>query len=296
MYKKCLFVAILFWSIDVLAQPTTRISVEAPELKDEILLSSDSSAISEEVWLIDESMYQVRNVTQATLLPFIPKVKRSDAAVIVAPGGAFLGLAIEKEGWKVAQFLADNGVTAFVLKYRLVPTVADQSTFIDQMTAAMKGKPSPVNIPEDTPEFAVNDGLEALRYLRNNAEHYGLNTSQIGFMGFSAGGFLTRSVVEHGGKDKPNFVAPIYPNMKWLDVPDDAPPMFVVIAADDFLLDMAPDFGLIQSYRLANRPIEMHLLSEGGHGFGLGQKNPASRDWPTLMLKWMDRLHLFNNE
>lgn len=296
MKYKLVIALVFFCSSTVYAQPKTRIAVDAPAIDGEIILSEGAGISSSEVWSIDADMYQVRNVTQATLLPFLPTKKRSKAAMILAPGGAFLGLAIEKEGWDVAQFLADNGITAFVLKYQLISTEPDQATFIDQMNAAMNGRPSPVSIPDDTPSFALKDGLNALRYVREHADEYGLDPYQIGFMGFSAGGFLTRSVVEHGGKDKPNFVAPIYPNMKPLNVPSDAPPMFVAIAADDFLLDMAPDFGLIQSYRAAKRPIEMHLLPEGGHGFGLGRENSATSEWPGLLMQWLTRLGLFKDE
>jgi len=275
------------------AQPSSRTVTTKPDISNEIPLLSEQG-IEQEVWFIDQGQYQVRNVTRPTLTVYQPTKQKSKAAMIIAPGGAFLGLAIEKEGWKVAEYLNEHGVTAFVLKYRVTPTHPDQNTFIDQMIDAMQGKESPVKIPDDTPDFALQDGLAALRYVRENAVQYGIDPSKIGFMGFSAGGFLSRSVVSDGASDKPNFVAPIYPNMKSMIVPNDAPPMFVAIAADDFLLDMAPDFALLQSYRSAKRPIEFHMLTSGGHGFGLGSQNPATKDWPGLMIEWMRRLALFD--
>jgi len=95
--------------------------------------------------------------------------------------------------------------------------------------------------PSDTPDEALADGLAALRYVRQHPDKFGVDPHRVGFMGFSAGGDLTRSVVSKGGSDAPDFAAPIYPSMALLHVPADAPPMFVLIAADDFLLGREPD-------------------------------------------------------
>ena len=109
-------------------------------------------------------------------------------------------------------------------------------------------------------------------------------------MGFSAGGFLTRSVVGQGGATMPAFAAPIYPNMAAMDVPADAPPMFVTIAADDFLLRNVEGFPLVESYRKAGRPIEFHLLANGGHGFGLGKAGTAADGWIEQFFRWLDSI------
>ncbi len=70
-------------------------------------------------------------------------------------------------------------------------------------------------------------------------------------------------------------------------MPADAPPLFVTIAADDFLLAGIEGFPLIESYRAAGAPVEFHLLTSGGHGFGLGRVGEPSEGWPMLMLRWM---------
>src|SRR5690349_21375739 len=81
-----------------------------------------------------------RNVTVATLTPFLPDpAKASGAAVVVAPGGGFRTLSMENEGWNVARALAERGVAAFVLKYRLVQTPAD----LDEFAKAPMGAPPP---------------------------------------------------------------------------------------------------------------------------------------------------------
>jgi acetyl esterase/lipase len=229
----------------------------------------------------------VRNVTRATLTPVLPAGLGSGAAVIVAPGGGFLGLAIEDEGWKVARWLANHGIAAFVLKYRVLPTPRDNAVFQDSLARAMRGEKTGVTPPDDTPAEALADGIAALRYVRGHAGEYRIDPKRVGFMGFSAGGFLTRSVVADGGADRPDFAAPIYPNMKPMKVPADAPPMFVTIAADDFLLQRAGGFGLIDSYRAAGRSIEFHLLADGGHGFGLGKAGTASEGWIERFYTWL---------
>ena len=106
-------------------------------------------------------------------------------------------------------------------------------------------------------------------------------------MGFSAGGFLTRSVIANAGNEMPAFAAPIYPNMAAMDVPANAPPIFVLIASDDFLLERG-GLGLVQSWRTAKKPIEFHLLANGGHGFGLGRPGTSTQDWMELLYRWLE--------
>lgn len=242
-----------------------------------------------EVWHRDNGQVAVRNVTHATLTPVLPVGGGTGAAVIVAPGGGFLGLAIEKEGWDVARWFANHGVAAFVLKYRVLPTPASQAEFSDKLSRMLKGEKTDMALPDDTPAEALADGLAALRHVRAHAAEFGVDPTRIGFMGFSAGGFLTRSVVANAGADMPAFAAPIYPNMRPMVVPDNAPPMFVAIAADDFLIGMAGgQTALIDSYRKAGKPIEFHLFQRGGHGFGIGNAADTSSGWPDLMLRWLD--------
>ncbi len=242
-----------------------------------------------EQWMVQNGVVGVRNVTVPTLTPVLPSGTSTGSAVIVAPGGAFLGLAIDHEGWQVARWLANRGIAAFVLKYRVLPTPVDNDQFRLENNAMRNGGKASFAPPEDTPPEALADGLAAIRYVREHAEEFGIDPERVGFMGFSAGGFLSRSVVEHGGAGMPDFVAPIYPSMAPMNVPENAPPMFVAIAADDFLLDMHPDMPLLQDYRAAGRPIEFHLLANGGHGFGLelGTRGMASEDWIETLYRWM---------
>lgn len=272
------------------AQAQSGISTEtvaAPVQANTVLLPT-AEKFDREIWHpSDKGRYAVRNVTQPTVTAFRPVGKPSPASVIIAPGGAFLGLEMDKEGWEVARWFANHGVTAFVLKYRTLPTPPDQKVFVAELDKMISGQKSVMAPPSDTPAEALADGIAALRFIRTSSAEYGIDPKRVGFMGFSAGGFLARSLVEKGGADKPDFVAPIYPNMGPMVVPSDAPPMFVAIAADDFLLARQSGLPLLESYRAAGKSIEFHLFSSGGHGFGAGQAGSPEVGWLDLMYRWM---------
>ncbi|MFB0874824.1 MULTISPECIES: alpha/beta hydrolase [unclassified Sphingobium] len=240
-----------------------------------------------EQWMLQNGSIGVRNISHPTLTPVLPAGPSTGAAVIVAPGGGFLGLAIDAEGWQVARWLANHGIAAFVLKYRVLPTPRDNGIWEAEFNRMIAGEQVSFANPKDTPFEALADGLAALAHVHANAAAYKVDPKRIGFMGFSAGGFLTRSVVAQGGAQMPAFAAPIYPKMTAMAVPADAPPMFVTIAADDFLLRGLDGFPLIDSYRKAGRPVEFHLLANGGHGFGLGRTGTASEGWIEQFYRWL---------
>lgn len=287
----------LLASSSVLAQ--TGISTEtvaAPAQPGTITLPT-AAEVDREVWHpSDMGRFAVRNVTRPTLTVFRPVGKPSPASVIIAPGGAFLGLEMDKEGWEVARWFANHGVTAFVLKYRTLPTPPDQKVFVAELDKMIAGQKAAFAPPADTPAEALADGVAALRYVRINAAKYGIDPKRVGFVGFSAGGFLARSLVEKGGTDRPDFAAPIYPNMGAMTVPADAPPMFVAIAADDFLLARQKGLPLLESYRAAGKSIEFHLFSAGGHGFGAGPAGSPEEGWLDLMYRWMRTQGLLGTE
>lgn len=242
-----------------------------------------------EQWFRQEGSLQVRNVEEATLTPFLPpEGARTGAGVIVAPGGAFLGLAIEEEGFRVARWLADHGIAAFVLKYRVLKTPADPSQFQREVAAMRNGTgPASFRPPEDTPPEALADGQAAIAHVRAHAAGYGVDPERVGMMGFSAGAFTTLSVALANRADaRPAFIAPIYGRQRAVTPPAGAPPMFIAIAADDGLF--ARDaLALVDSWRQAGAPVEFHFYQNGGHGFGLGRAGSTTVDWMAQFHRWL---------
>ncbi|MBV9882121.1 MAG: alpha/beta hydrolase [Sphingomonadaceae bacterium] len=232
-----------------------------------------------------------RNVTVATLTPFLPDpANATGAAVIVAPGGGFRTLSMENEGWNVARALAAHGVAAFVLKYRLNPTPADMGEFARAMRDMFSGTARP---PRSTPEEAtarlapqLADARAAFALVRRRAAEWRVDPGRIGMVGFSAGAMLTMATTLAGGDARPAFIGIIYGSMAPVTVPADAPPMFVALAADDPLFGNG-GFGLIDSWRTARRPVELHLFEQGGHGFGMYPKETTSTGWFDEFVRWL---------
>lgn len=271
------------------AQPAFgREVLPAPDLPGLITLGTPAAGALPEVWHLTDGALSVRNTGAATLQAFRPEGKGHGGAVVVAPGGGFLGLAYEREGREVARWLAGQGYVAYVLKYRTLPTPEKQQDFIDGVARAIRGEPGGVRTPQDTPTEALADGLAALRWVRTNAAAQGVDPKRVGAMGFSAGGFLVRSMIEKGGEDRPDFGIAIYPRMSALTgQPVRPPPLFVLIAADDFLLRGVSGLPVFDSYRAAGGSIALHVLPSGGHGFGLGRPGTASEGWPDILKRWL---------
>lgn len=245
-----------------------------------------------ESWYRQYDRNFARNVSMATLTPFLPDpAKATGTAVIVAPGGGFRSLSMENEGSDVARALAARGVAAFVLKYRLVPTPADMGDFEQSMRQmfANAGKPrtqanSAPAFPSLAPQLA--DSRAAFALVRKRAGEWHIDPSRIGMIGFSAGAMLTLQTALQEPDTRPAFIGIIYGPLAPVTVPRDAPPMFVALAADDPIFGHGGT-GLIQSWMAANRPVEFHLYEQGGHGFGMYQKSTTSTGWFDAFASWL---------
>jgi acetyl esterase/lipase len=195
---------------------------------------------------------------------------------------------MENEGWNVARALADRGVAAFVLKYRLNQTPADLDAFARPSRPA--GGP-PVKRPAPgemagrlAPQLA--DANAAFALVRANAAKWRVDPDRVGMVGFSAGAMLTMSTtLNKSGDAKPAFIGNIYGPLGAVDVPADAPPLFAALAADDPLFPV--NFGLIENWRKAKRPVEFHYYERGGHGFGMYPKETTSTGWFDAYVKWL---------
>ncbi len=243
-----------------------------------------------ESWHSQYNSVFARNVTVATLTPFLPEAsKATGTAVIIAPGGGFRTLSMENEGWNLARRLSEQGVAAFVLKYRLHQTPADLGEFARPPAPRPAGappatRPSPGEMGSRiAPQIA--DANAAFALFRTNATKWHIDPDRIGMIGFSAGAMLTMSTTLNSKEAKPAFIANIYGPLSPVDVPADAPPLFVALAADDPLFPVG--FGLIENWRKANRPVEFHYYEQGGHGFGMYDKETTSTGWFDAYVKWL---------
>jgi dienelactone hydrolase len=234
--------------------------------------------------------YMVRNVTRPTLTPFFPKKGTANgAAVIVAPGGAFMGLAMSHEGWDVARALNARGITAFVLKYRLIPTPrgeAEAGAFMGQMM--MKEIGSPMEGALLRQSFAPADARAAIAMVRANAAKWHIDPARVGIIGFSAGAMTSRRVaIDAPAAERPSFVGYIYGPQDAEPVPADAPPLFDAIALNDSLFP-SKGFPIAAAWLAAKRPVEIHAYQTGDHGFGLGIPGTTTTGVLGQFVAWLD--------
>lgn len=269
-------------------------SIAIPDQPNAITLNTGPlpGATAKEAWHSQYGSVFARNVTVATLTPFLPDpAKATGAAVIVAPGGGFRTLSMENEGWGVARALADKGVAAFVLKYRLNPTPEDMAGFERSMAEMFSATARPRSaIGGQNPAIMlapqISDARAAFALVRSRAGEWHVDADRIGMIGFSAGAMLTLSTELYGEDAEPAFIANIYGPLAAVDVPADAPPLFIALASDDpFFANSG--FGLIDSWRAAKRPVEFHLYEQGGHGFGMYPKETTSTGWFDAFVRWM---------
>lgn len=227
--------------------------------------------------------YWVKNIHNPTLTVFLPpKDKANGSAVVACPGGGHRLLVYTAEGVDPAKYLNSLGVTVFVLKYRL-----GRDTL------------SPYKIDV----HAKQDGYRAMRLVRSKAAEYGLDTNRIGMMGFSAGGEVVDMVAygEEKGDPKapdpidrlnarPSFLIQIYPGPLYIPdkLPYDAPPAFLLAANDDVCCSPSV-VKLLQRYREAKIPVEVHIYTQGDHGFNMGYRSKLQSisTWPQRMADWL---------
>jgi acetyl esterase/lipase len=227
-------------------------------------------------------------VTEPTLTLFrAPADRANGAAVVICPGGGYNLLAWDKEGTEVAQWLNSLGVTAAVLQYR-VP------------------RRDPVN-PHAAP---LQDAQRALRLVRLHARDWGVDVQRVGILGFSAGGHLAVMAGTHWDRTtyakldaaddlscRPDFLIPIYPAYlgdenkpgplsPLVRVTKETPPTFIAVTQDDKLRGLNAASFYIELQK-AKVPAELHIYTQGGHGYGLRpSEHPVSR-WPERCADWL---------
>ena len=243
----------------------------------------------------------LRNVSEPTLTVFRP-AKANGVGVIVCPGGGWRILAWQHEGLDLAQWLADRGYTAFLLKYRVMGTPEDPAHFAAQL-ARMDGRVAELVPAAKAPramsdlmgdeaslyarEVAADDGRRAVALLRERAAEWGLAPGKLGMIGFSAGAFLVADIAMDPQGPPLAFVAPIYGGeTRGRPVPADGPPLFTVIAQDDRILFKVVE-GLYADWSNADRPAELHIFNKGAHGFGMVKQGLPVDRWIDLFGDWL---------
>jgi acetyl esterase/lipase len=234
-----------------------------------------------------------------SITPYLPsKSKATGCAVIIAPGGGNWFLTMDREGYDLGQWLADHGIAAFVLKYRLA---RDQS--------------NPTNSPQPytSQVHAFADAQRAIRLVRSRAQEWGIDPNHVGVIGFSAGGETMGHLLLGDPKGDPNapdpidrinarpdFAAHIYSaflrSLATGTTNDPAklatlkamPPTFLLCSATDSpgVVDFTDQFFLALKH--AGVPAEVHVFSEGGHGFGVRKWSKSVGIWPELFAGWLN--------
>jgi acetyl esterase/lipase len=288
-FFKSAILAMALLPVSVFAQPSGMpmpmpVAAKAPMEPTAIPLYGDKTpgTANTEIWSKMGSSLGVRNVTRPTLTPVFPKPgKATGAAVIVAPGGAFMMLAMEHEGWAVAKALADRGITAFVLKYRLIETPKDNGEamqFVGSMMMKEVGHPMDGELLRQS--FAPKDATAAIAMVRAGAAKWKIDPTR--------GAMTSRRVaIDAPLAERPNFVGYIYGPQDAETVPGDAPPLFNAIALDDALFP-SKGFPIAQAWMAAKRPVEVHGYQSGNHGFGLGQPGMTTSHMLDQFVAWMD--------
>jgi dienelactone hydrolase len=261
---------------------------------------------------------RVLNVVTPTLTVYLPeKSKATGTGVIIAPGGGFSYLAIDKEGHRVADWLQEKGIACFVLKYRVRQMTPENIQALaarrggggggrgtpPQPTApgGRAGSPANGGAPAGAPagagrgmdnvgQYGIADGIQALKVLRQRAAEFGLLPDRIGIVGFSAGGMVASGVLlQQDPASRPSFAAPIYggPFGAVPTIPQNLPPIFLAWAQDDTTAGVACARFYAALTAAGSNP-EVHIYRAGGHGFGMAKQGTTSDHWIDEFYYWLE--------
>lgn len=237
-------------------------------------------------------LVRLGNVSVPTLTLYKPKGKNTGAAVLVFPGGGYSILAIDLEGTEVCDWLNSAGITCVLLKYRV-----------------------PSSGPYPKSDAALQDAQRSLGIVREHAKEWGIDPNRIGVLGFSAGAHLAAALSTHfdqrlytplDGADKlscrPDFAVIVYPGYlalaekNFAPNPDinptaETPPTFIVQAEDD-PVHVENALVYFQQLKNAKVPAELHIYSQGGHGYGLRRTELPVTTWPQTVEIWLHTIKI----
>jgi acetyl esterase/lipase len=235
-------------------------------------------------------IHVITNVTVPTLTIVRPAARANGTAMIVMPGGSFRALAWDVDGLETARWLADQGITAFVLKYRVRPPVDGESfgQSLEDFARATEARRA----------IAVADAEQAIRFVRTHARDYAVVPERVGLIGFSAGAMATVEVaLASDSAARPDFAVAMYGAALTPEMPGPgAPPLFIAAAQDDPQLPAVNSVDIFQRWTKAGRPAELHLYERGGHGFGFRRHHLPADDWPAAFRLWLTAHHFVPRE
>ena len=218
----------------------------------------------------------IMDVVTPTLTAYLPPPnKATGTGVILAPGGAFVALAISLEATEVAKWLQQRGIAAFVLKYR---TVEKKTQGIPEMDMDTAGR------------YGIADGIQALKIVRQHSREWGVSPDRIGFVGVSAGGMVaSATVLQPDSAARPNFAGIIYgaPFGVMPNIPAHLPPLFMAWAQDDQVA-LKPVEKFYAALIAAGIKPEAHIYASGGHGFGMQKHGTSSDHWIDDFYYWLE--------
>ena len=238
--------------------------------------------------------HRLVNTTKAVLYVYnADPAKATGQAVVICPGGGYAKLSMDQEGYLMAQWLAKNGIAAFVLEYRL---------------------------PNAHKEVPLEDTVEALRIVRKKAKKFNIDPKKVGVMGFSAGGHLAASASNIPAvEERPNFSILFYPvvianhytshvgsyrnllgkGFNQADADDfsmeklaseNTPPTILLLSDDDTTVPAAGAAMYYAALRYHGVKAAMYVFPEGGHGWGNYDKFSYQKEWQHLLLRWLSEL------
>jgi acetyl esterase/lipase len=236
-------------------------------------------------------LIRLGNVAVPTMTVYPPKGKNTGAAVVVFPGGGYTILAIDLEGTEVCGWLTSTGVSCILLKYRV-----------------------PSSGPYPKSPMALEDAQRTVGLVRQHAAEWHIDPHKIGVLGFSAGGHLVAALSTHFEQRlykpvdaadaiscRPDFAVIIYPGYLAiadrnfalnpdLPVTKGTPPTFLLQTEDDEVAHVESSLRYYEALKAAGVPVEMHLYTEGVHGYGLRRTKLPVTGWPQLVDVWLQTI------
>lgn len=193
-------ISVMFAALPSFAADNSNVKyIEAPKFENQIYLygEPDKVDVEFEQWYEIEGRGQfVRNVKVPTLIPYLPDAKNSNgAAIIIAPGGAFLHHTFGSGGYEAAEWFKNQGFATFILKYRVEVTPreeADYQAYVAEKMAGYRAGGLSGNYAPATPDYAFEDINAAVKLIRERAKEFNVKPDKIGIVGFSAGALMGR--------------------------------------------------------------------------------------------------------